>query len=62
MRARPHRQASYTEGPTAASQFETALGKLVKVTKEELAEREAAYQKERSTKDRPGPKPRRKTA
>lgn len=38
-------------------QFEVALGRVLKVSKEELAEREKRYQDERATKPKRGPKP-----
>jgi hypothetical protein len=46
----------HREGPEAADRFEGALNRLLRVSKEELAKREAAYQKSREHKDRPGPR------
>lgn len=53
------RIAVAAEGPEAARRFERAVTRVLSVSKEELAEREAAYQKSRAHKDRPGPRPRR---
>ena len=35
----------YREGPEAAKKFDDALSRIVKVSKDELAKREAHYQK-----------------
>ena len=61
MRSR-RRPVECEEGPEAAKRFDESVSHLLTVTKQDMAVREAAYQQERSTKDRPGPKPRRKTA
>jgi len=50
--------ADYREGPEAADRFENALDRILKVSKEELAKREAAYQKSRRAEPRRGPRPR----
>ena len=42
----------YREGPDAARRFERAMGRVVSVSKEELAKREAAHQKARGNKYR----------
>lgn len=55
-RQRPKKTATFQEGDEAATNFERSLQQILTVTKEEIARREAAYQQERSTKDRPGPK------
>jgi hypothetical protein len=60
MASRPHRVAQYHEGIEAARQFDDSLGRIVKVSKDELAKREAAYQQSRANRDRPGPRPRKK--
>ena len=44
------RQAEYHEGPTAARRSETTLTRILTLSKEELAKREAAYQKARRAK------------
>jgi hypothetical protein len=38
-------------------QFQTALGRVLTVSKDELAEREKRYQDERATHPKRGPKP-----
>ena len=40
----------YYEGQEAARRFDKTLGRVMKVSKEELTKREAAYQKSRRTK------------
>ena len=45
------------EGPDASKRFESTMGRLLRVSKEELAKREAAYQETNRTKPRRGPKP-----
>ena len=40
----------YREGPEAVERFDGTMNRLLKVSKEELAKREAAYQKSRRTK------------
>ncbi len=57
MPSRRERAYHYREGHEAAVRFEDNLSSILHIGKEELARREAAYQQERSTKDRPGPKP-----
>lgn len=42
--------AEYREGPDAARRFERTLGRLISVSKEELAKRDAAHQKARKGK------------
>jgi hypothetical protein len=42
----------YREGPEAAKRFERTMSTALKVSKEELAKREAAYQKARTRKSR----------
>jgi hypothetical protein len=56
MAGRTTAEKQYREGPAAAHRFERTLGRILRVDKEELARREAAYQKYRSTRDRPGPR------
>lgn len=46
----------YREGPEAAERFDRTLSRVLNVSKDELAKREAAYQKSRAHKDRPGPR------
>jgi hypothetical protein len=41
--------SEHHEGPDAARRFEDTLGRVLKVSKEELAKREAAYKKARRT-------------
>lgn len=55
MRSRQH-VAVYREGVDAAQTFDGAMTRILKVSKEELAKREATYQKSRASKDRPGPR------
>jgi len=43
---------NYREGTTAARRFEQTMGRVLKVSKEELTKREVAYQKSRRTKRR----------
>jgi hypothetical protein len=50
----------YREGSDAAQSFERTMDNILRVSKEALAEREAAYQKSRANRDRPGPRPRHK--
>ena len=45
------------EGPEAASRFERTMDRLLSVSKEELAKREAEYQDAQQDKPRRGPKP-----
>ena len=45
-------RAKYQEGPEAARRAEQAVTRLLTVSKEELARREAAYQKSRRAKRR----------
>jgi hypothetical protein len=52
------RPREYREGPEAGERFDDAMKRLLSVPKEELAKREAAYQKSREQKDRPGPRKR----
>jgi hypothetical protein len=51
------RRAEITEGSDAAWRFEHAMGQILRVSKEELERREAAYQESRKAKPRRGPKP-----
>jgi hypothetical protein len=44
------RRADYENGPNAAARFESTLERLLRVSKEELAKREAEYQKAASIK------------
>jgi hypothetical protein len=44
------------EGPDAARRFEGTMGRLLRVSKDELARREAKYQDANRTKPRRGPK------
>jgi hypothetical protein len=53
------RPTEYIEGPEAAERFDRALVHVLTVSKSEMNKREAAYQQARSTKDRPGPRPKR---
>jgi hypothetical protein len=46
----------YEEGTDAARRFESAVTRVLRVSKEELAKREETYQKSRAQKDRPSPK------
>jgi hypothetical protein len=55
MAARPKR-AQLHEGPNAARRFQGTMDRLLRVSKEELARREAAYQEESRAKTRRGPK------
>lgn len=55
---RASKVAEYHEGPQAAQRFERTLGHVLKVSKEELARREAAYQEASARRHRPGPKKR----
>lgn len=55
-RRRPHRVAEYVDGEEAVERFTSALDGILKVSKQEMVSREGAYQKERSAKDRPGPR------
>lgn len=55
-RQRPRKTSVYRAGPEAAKTFDGALRRIVSVPKEELARREATYQKSREHKDRPGPR------
>lgn len=45
------------EGPASAERFEHAIGTVLRVSKEELERREAAYELARKDKPRRGPKP-----
>jgi hypothetical protein len=45
------------EGPEAARRFERTMDRLLSVSKEELAKREAAHQEAQQDKPRRGPKP-----
>jgi hypothetical protein len=45
------------EGADAARRFEDTMDRLLRVSKEELARREAQYQNASRTKPRRGPKP-----
>lgn len=45
------------EGPDAAKRFDGTMGSLLRVSKEELAKREADYQEASKQKTRRGPKP-----
>jgi len=45
------------EGPEAANRFERTIDRLLSVSKEELAKREAEYQDAQRGKPRRGPKP-----
>lgn len=49
--------AIFDDGNTADAQFESALGIVLSVSKEEMERREAEYQEARAGKDRPGPRP-----
>jgi hypothetical protein len=51
-----HRDVDYHEGQDATERFQGAMNRLLKVSKEELAKREAAYQKSRARQRRPGPR------
>jgi predicted GIY-YIG superfamily endonuclease len=44
------RRAEHQEGPGAAQRFERTLGRVLTVSKAELAKREAAYKKSRRLK------------
>lgn len=50
------RRAQYEEGPKAAQRFQETVHRVLSVSKDELAKREATYQKARANKDRPGPR------
>ena len=56
MASKPKR-AEYQEGPEAAWRFEHGMSRILRVSKEELAKREAAYQDSTRHKPRRGPKP-----
>lgn len=56
MASRPKR-VEYHEGSEATWRAEHALSTILSVSKEELARREAAYEKSRKNKPRRGPKP-----
>lgn len=47
---RRKRAVEVEEGPPAARRFEGALDRLLRVSKEELAKREAGYQQARAAK------------
>lgn len=49
-------KAQYEEGPKAAQRFQETVRRVLSVSKDELNKKEAAYQKSRATKDRPGPR------
>ena len=51
------RTAVIEEGSAAAQRFKDSMGRVLSVSKEELARREAAYQEASRTKIRRGPKP-----
>ena len=55
MASRPKRTV-VEEGPEAAKRFEDTMDRLIRVSKEELARREAEYQNANRTKPRRGPK------
>jgi hypothetical protein len=59
MASRPKR-AEYIEGPEAAWRAEHALSKILQVSKEELAKREAAHEEANRDKPRRGPRPTKK--
>jgi hypothetical protein len=46
----------YREGPDAAQRFDDTMRRILSVPKDELTKREAAYQKSRADKPRPGPR------
>ena len=50
------RAAVAQEGPNAARRFEDTMDRLLRVSKEELARREAEYQESRKNKPRHEPK------
>lgn len=50
--ASDHGRAEYHEGPVAATRFERVVNRVLKVSKEELSKREAAYQKSRRNRNR----------
>jgi len=54
------RPTQIEEGPDAAARFKDAMGRLLQVSKDELARREAAHREARKDKPRRGPKPVRK--
>lgn len=55
MASDPH--AEYHDGPEAAERFKATMNRVLKVSKEELAKREAAYKKSRrAKKSRPTPR------
>ncbi len=55
MASRPRRTV-LQEGPDAARRFEDTMGRVLQVSKEELARREAEYQESRKNKPRHEPK------
>ena len=57
MALRAKRAAVVQEGPDAARRFEGTMDRLLSVSKEELARREAEYHDARQDKPRRGPKP-----
>jgi hypothetical protein len=50
-------RGQFIQGPEAARRFETTMNRLLSVSKEELAKREADYREARKGKANPGPKP-----
>lgn len=44
------KRVEYREGPDAAQRFESAMNRIVTVSKDELTKREAAYQKTKRPK------------
>lgn len=50
MASSDHREADYHEGPEASRRAEHTLNRVLTVSKDELAKREAAYKKSRRTK------------
>jgi hypothetical protein len=56
MAASHAHRPQFHEGPEAAQRAESAMSRILKVSKAELTKREAAYQKSRAHKDKPGPR------
>lgn len=53
----PQRRSQSNEGPEAAKRFEDTIDRILSVSKEELARREAEYQGSLKDQPRRGPKP-----
>jgi hypothetical protein len=47
--------SEHHEGPEAARRFEETMDRALKISKDELTKREAAYQKTKARRRRPAP-------